>query len=536
MRWRQHSCSLLLAGLWLIGCGESLPVLPPVPAPDTHTYERAVQDAIAKAFADVEGARGAAGGPPRLAQAYGELAMTCHAQQFSGCAEVAYGNARQLAPRELRWHYLLAHLYADGARLQEAQALFEAALALDENDPPALFSLAELLLRRGDLDRARSLFVKLQDRPGSRAAALAGLGRVAMANHEPHAAIAHFEEALALWPSASRLRSPLAMAYRAVGDAAKASLALRAYSPSSDEPTPPDPAVDAMGAKVASSRALLRLGQRYSNAQHPELAVPMFQAAARANPQDAEVLVNLGTALANLARLDEAQVALRDSLQHADGDAHVHFALATVYDRKGLDELASGAYTAALRIDPGHAQALLYLADLHMRGGDFEGAVAQYRKALHAAPAARTRMSLALALLRLGRDRDARGELERGVVAEPRHLGLANALARVLAASADARVRDGRRALALARALRESTNSGEVGQTFAMALAETGDFNGALQMQQQIIAAYQRSGLTPRLAFLESNLARYRARQAARLSWPADDPIFQPRSPAVVRG
>ena len=536
MRWRQHSCSLLLAGLWLIGCGESLPILPPVPVPDTRTHERAVQDAIAKAFAEVEGARGAQGGPPQLAQAYGELAMTCHAQQFSACAEVAYGNANRLAPRELRWPYLLAHLYADSARRQEAAALFEAALALDGNDAPTLFSLGELLLKRGDLERARALFVKLKDRPDSRAAAMAGLGRVAMASHEPHAAIAHFEEALALWPSASRLRYPLAMAYRAVGDAARASQALQAYSPSSDEPTPSDPAVDAMGAKVASSRALLRLGQRYSNAQHPELAVPMFQAAARANPQDAEVLVNLGTALANLARLDEAQVALRDSLQHADGDAHVHFALATVYDRKGLDELASGAYTAALRIDPGHAQALLYLADLHMRGGDFEGAVAQYRKALHAAPAARTRMSLALALLRLGRDRDARGELERGVVAEPRHLGLANALARVLAASADARVRDGRRALALARALRESTNSGEVGQTFAMALAETGDFNGALQMQQQIIAAYQRSGLTPRLAFLESNLARYRARQAARLPWPADDPIFQPRSPAVVRG
>ena len=536
MRRARFSIGWLLAGLWLIGCGEGFPALVPVPVPDTNSYERAVQDALANAFADVERARATHGAATALAHAFGELAMTCHAQQFTPCAQAAYRNARLLAPRELRWPYLLAHLYADSARLDEAAALFEAALALESNDAPTLFSLGELLLKRGELTRAHSLFAQLKDRPDSRAAALAGLGRVAMARHEAPAAIAHFEEALRLWPSASRLRFPLSMAYRAVGDETQADETLRAYSPSSDEPAPPDPAVDAMSAKVASSRALLRRAQRYSNAQRFDLALPVYEAAAQANPQDAEVLANLGIALANLGRLDEAQAALRDSLRRVNSDAHVQFALATVYDRRGQDELAQGAYAAALRIEPQHAQSLLYLADLQMRRGNFDAATLHYRKALLAAPAARTRMSLALALVRQGRDRDAKMELERAILADPGHPGLTHALTRVLAASTDARVRDGRRALALALGLREATNNAEVAQTLAMALAETGDFAAAVQLQQQITEAYRHSGPVQRLPFADANLARYRLHQPPRQPWPADDPIFQPRSPAVAKG
>jgi len=64
----------------------------------------------------------------------------------------------------------------------------------------------------------------------------------------------------------------------------------------------------------------------------------------------------------------------RESLQRADTDAHVHFALATVYDRQGLDDLGIAAYESALSIEPAQALALLCLADLHMRTGRFDAA------------------------------------------------------------------------------------------------------------------------------------------------------------------
>jgi hypothetical protein len=54
-----------------------------------------------------------------------------------------------------------------------------------------------------------------------------------------------------------------------------------------------------------------------------------------------------------------------------------------------------------------------------------------------------------------------------------------NALARVLATAPDAKVRDSPRALQLSKALFERTKSPEVGQTYAMALAEMATARGS---------------------------------------------------------
>ena len=66
-----------------------------------------------------------------------------------------------------------------------------------------------------------------------------------------------------------------------------------------------------------------------------------------------------------------------------------------------------------------------------------------------------------------------------------------------------------------------------------MAMAETGNFDEARKLQQETIIAYARSKAPVSQAFLTRNLARYEHRQPTREPWPADDPIFQPRAPAV---
>ena len=85
----------------------------------------------------------------------------------------------------------------------------------------------------------------------------------------------------------------------------------------------------------------------------------------------------------------------------------------------------------------------------------------------------------------------------------------------------------------IAKALFEQTLSPEVGQTYAMALAETGRFTDAVSLQQETIIAYQRSKADVSKPFLERNLASYQRREAAREAWPADDPLFRPRAPAA---
>jgi tetratricopeptide (TPR) repeat protein len=158
-----------------------------------------------------------------------------------------------------------------------------------------------------------------------------------------------------------------------------------------------------------------------------------------------------------------------------------------------------------------------------------------YRKALELAPSTRTRMSLALALLHRGADEEAKGVLEQGLAQEPQHQPMANALARVLAASSSAKVRDARKALQLAETLLQKTASAEVGQTYAMALAASGQFDRAVQVQEQVAAAFTADSSAPRRAFVQANLARYRERRGALQPWAREDPIFQPRSPIVTR-
>ncbi|MEO6744711.1 MAG: tetratricopeptide repeat protein [Caldimonas sp.] len=506
----------------------------PLPPVDTSAFEPAVQAAFAKARGDVERATAAHELNPKLADAYGELAMRYHVHDVAPAAEAAYQNARRLAPQDKRWPYLLGHLYNDTARPAEARKAFEAALEIDGRDVPLLASLAAVSLQSGDADRARQLYEKLLPEKTARPLALYGLGKVAMAKREYPVAIERFEETLKLWPSA-RIRAPLASAYRATGSTAKAEEVLQGFSPAGLEPSVPDPLADALDSKVASFRGLVKRGQRFGRAGEFESAATAFQAAVDINPSDAEALANLGISLANLGRLDPAASVLEKSLAIEPANALAQLSLGVVYDRQGKDAEARARYQATLEHDAKGADALVYLGDLEMRNGRTGDAALRYQQALARAPTPRVRMSLALAQVAGGRYRDARSELEKGLAAAPGHPAMTNALARILASAPDETVVDGARSLELSKALFEKTRSPEVGQTYAMAMARTSDFEHAVKLQQETIIAYERMGVPQMKPYLERNLAAYREQKPSREPWSRDDPIFQPRSPAASR-
>ena len=527
-------CALLAVCLALAACGRP-PELLPLPPVDAKAFEPAVQAAFAKAVADVERLTAAHEANARLAEAYGELAMRYHVHDVAAAAEAAYENARRLAPHDKRWPYLLGHLYNDTARPAEARKTFEAALAIDGADVPLMASLAAVALQSGDTDRAAQLYDKLLADKAARPLALNGLGKVAMARRDYPAAIERFEEALKLWPSATRMRAPLASAYRATGNVAKAEETLRGFSPAGLEPTVADPLADLLDSRVASFRGLVKRGQRFGRAGEFESAATAFQAAVDIKPSDPEALANLGISLANLGRLDQAVGVLEKSLALEPANALAQMSRGVVYDRQGKDTDARTRYQATLERDPKNVDALVYLGDLEMRGGRPVDAALRYRQALAQAPTPRVRISLALAQVSAGRYGDAKSDLEQGLSAAPGHPAMTNALARILAGAPDETVVDGARALGLAQALFEKTRSPEVGQTYAMAMARTGDFEHAVKLQQETIVAYERMGMPQMKPFLERNLAAYRRNEPSREPWARDDPIFQPRSPAASR-
>jgi tetratricopeptide (TPR) repeat protein len=523
-----------LAAISASGCPQLRPELRPLPVVDTTDLEPSVRSALARARAQFDRVAESKPKASELAGAYGELAMTYQAQSLVAPAEAAYVNARALAPADKRWPYLLGHLYNDASRVPEAISAFEAALAIDGRDSPILLSLAEAYLQHGEFEKARTMYTKLRSDRNAQAAALAGLGKVAVATHQYKEAVGYLEEALKLSPGASRLRQPLAMAYRELGDRASAEQNLRKFDAGGMEPGVADPLAEALDEKVAASRTLVRRGQRFGRAGRFDLAELAFRAAVEADPNNADAVANLGISLANLGRLAEARQRLEQSLSMDGTDALAHFSLGVVLDRQGQDALAMNQYREALGRDPANLQARVYLGDAKMRVGQADEAVALYRQELAQAPdSLRMRLSLAMANVKAGHYGEARKILEAALKAQPGNPEIINSLARLLATAPEAGVRDGSRALQLSKALFESTRDPDVGQTYAMALAETGDFDQATLLQRETIVVFEHTRGEMLKPFLQKTLARYEQRKPAREGWAAQDPLFQPRSPAA---
>ena len=535
MSFGRYNRAFALALCLAAGCEPPVGDLTPMPATDTSKLEPAVRNRIASAHAEFD--RLASSSPSRaaLAAAYGELGMVYHAQDLPTPAEVAYLNAIRLAPGDKRWPYLLAHLYADASRLPEALRTFEAVRAIDPEDAPTRIYLGQLYLQGGELDKAKASFEKAKQSKDARAAALAGLGKTALAAGQYQEAAADLEEALKLWPNASQLRHPLAMAYRGLGDAAKAQENLARHVVKGAEPGIVDPIVDEMSSRVVVSRVLLRRGQQFGRAGRFDLAEQAFRAAVASDPVSAEARANLGISLANVGKVQEARDQLLESVRLDDSNALAHFSLAVVYDRLGEDKPARAQYLAALRHDPRHAEALVYVADLLLRTGEPDQAVAHYRRALSAyGHSTRIELSLAMALVKAGRRAEARKTLEQALAAEPNSAEVINSLARLLATAREPGVRNAKRALALSEKLFQATRSLAVGQTYAMALAESGRFKEATTLQQETIIGYQRSKTPVDVEFLQHNLRLYQEHKPARDGWSPGDPALSPRSPAAA--
>jgi tetratricopeptide (TPR) repeat protein len=288
---------------------------------------------------------------------------------------------------------------------------------------------------------------------------------------------------------------------------------------------------------VVSSKVLIRRGQRASQAGRFDQAERAFRAATASDPNSGEAAANLGISLANLGRLSEARQSLEQALRMDDSIAAAHLGLAVVHDRQGRDDAAIAEYEATLTKDAANVPARIYLADALMRRGRASEAAARYLevKQAKAVEPALIDYYLAMALVKAGRRAAARDALEEALAGQPESKAIGNALARLLATAPERGVRDSSRALGLSRALFRSTRAPDVLQTHAMALAASGRFEEAVEMQRNAISAAQSTGASRSERFLAENLARYQRHLPAQQGWSDDDPVFSPRSPAAAR-
>lgn len=503
--------------------------------PDLSGLEPSVQDQVRRQHAAFMAALERGAGASELAEAAGMLGQLLFATEHLREAEALLERARRLAPNDRRWPYYLAHIYRLRQEAEGAILAFERVLALAPDDVPTLVWLGELYLGRGDAEAAERYLRRAAALAPDSAAVHWRLGRAALMRHDYTAAIDHLEHALSRAPDAAGVHYSLALAYRGAGDRAKAVAHAKRSGRGGDVP-PEDPLMEQLAALLQNAAAHEARGMQALESREWARAVEHLRAAATLSPGNAVIRLNLGTALSLSGDREAARRELLEAVRLSPELARAHFALGLLAQEDGEWNEAIVRLSAAVEYEPDFVDARFALAEALRRTGRPAESLPHYLKVLALDVAAsQARFGYAMALVRLGRYAEAASWLADATRLHPDQPGFPHALARILAAAPDDRVRDGRRALELIEPL-ENDPSPAVQETMAMALAELGRFGDAIAWQQRAIASAARAGQSALAARLRDNLSRYRQGQPCRTPWRDDDPVHTAAAVSPGRG
>jgi tetratricopeptide (TPR) repeat protein len=164
--------------------------------------------------------------------------------------------------------------------------------------------------------------------------------------------------------------------------------------------------------------------------------VPALERAAALMPQDAEAQANLGIALLEAQRVNEALARLRQALVIKPGYAEVHNVLGCVQLDHGRPEQAGTCFRNAIAIKPDYVDAHNNLGNALLQLGRFDEAAQSYRQALALKPDyAEVHNNLGNALLDAGHLEQALASYRRSLELKPQfaevHGSLGNALMRL---------------------------------------------------------------------------------------------------------
>ena len=340
--------------------------------------------------------------------------------------------------------------------------------------------------------------------------------------------MAYLEEALTIAPAATRIHYPLAMAYRGLGNRQQAEAHLRQRG---DVDLPPDdPLMADISGLLQNAAAYETRGQQALDARDWPEAVAQLSKAVEIAPRNAFTHLNLGTAFFMQGKAEPALERYREAVRLRPSLARAHFGIGVLMETRGQDDAAIGAFTDAVTHDPGYIEARFSLANALRRRGRVEASLPHYAEALRINPAvSQASFGYAMGLVRLGRYQEARDRLDRDVQAFPDQLGFAHALARLLSAAPDDRVRDGARANTIMTRLLKNQRTPALAETMAMTQAELGRFDEAVRWQRMAIDLARQAGRTEMIPRLAEILASYEGGRPSRTPWANDDPVHHPQ-------
>ncbi|MGA1796888.1 MAG: tetratricopeptide repeat protein [bacterium] len=259
--------------------------------------------------------------------------------------------------------YIYLGLY-DRARRE-----FQTILSVNPDNASALFYLASIEEKSGNLDEAERTFRRLLAVSPNYLDVHNHLGVIYHKKGDPDKALEEFELALAQAEYAEVYYN-LSVVHRQKGDldksihAAQRSLAL-------------DPRyVDALN----------QLGQLSLDRKNYDEAAGFLRKAIELDPNHLQAHNNLGVLFHRLGRGDDALREFEKSLSIDPNSAEAHNNRGSIFMEKGLYNQAEEEFSAAVRIKPDYIEAIINLGTVHLHRAEYAAAANAYTKAVEMAP------------------------------------------------------------------------------------------------------------------------------------------------------
>jgi tetratricopeptide (TPR) repeat protein len=231
----------------------------------------------------------------------------------------------------------------------------------------------------------------------------------------------------------------------------------------------------------------------------------------------------LGRCSLELNELAEAEehyaVALEIAAHVGKTDTATLASLAVVKTRLGKHAQAERLYRECVAVEPDIPEWHFNIAGFLASRGRSAEAMASFAEGLRLDPTrSEPRFRLAVLQLASGSPVAAKATLETGLVFTPQDARLGAKLAWILATCRDDGLRDGTRALDLARTAIEETATPDAAafEALAAALAENGDFTGAVKTLESLLAERSPELPVSMKVRLEEQVERYRQGQPTR--------------------
>jgi len=252
-------------------------------------------------------------------------------------------------------------------------------------------------------------------------------------------------------------------------------------------------------------------------------AITELRALLAIHPLHGEALQNLGILLIQQHRVGESVEVFERLTQVEENPAaqlEAHLRLATIEAERGREEVALSHYRAAIALDEASLEAHLGLAAALGRQAHFVAAAQEYDRVLALDAGRQDAHFGRVTSLILGEQyREAVTALEQSMQLPTAPLALKHVLAQLLAGCPDPEVRDGQRALVLAQEVFQREQTLDHAETVAMALAEVGRFEEAVDLQGRVVAEADRAGLPDVAARARGRLTKYQRGEPVRAPW-----------------